>query len=88
MNEAYDDDGYLIRGTSLEKKIILHYKEIHDRDILVSRVKFSNLEFPKLEVSEEMLVDMMSKIKTGKGLGFDGVWDGLFRISKKRWLKK
>jgi hypothetical protein len=43
--------------------------------------------FPKLDVSDEILIEMMCKVKTGKGLGFDGVWDGLFRISKKRWRK-
>jgi hypothetical protein len=37
--------------------------------------------FPRLRITQERIVEMMSNVNSGKGIAFDGITDKLFQVS-------
>lgn len=58
-------------------ELIEHVREVHN-------VKAQNIQdkFPKLEISQKKVLQMMGNVAQGKAITFDGISNELFRICK------
>jgi hypothetical protein len=55
-----------------------HYSQIHTTvDNIPKREKF-----PKIEVTQQLIIEMAKNVKTGRAVSVDGIPDTLFKIGR------